>query len=81
MTDIEYNEYKKTYLPLIKNNINIIISTYTDALTSLKRDYNANLSLEKRNFLNEQNVLEYNESLINMKKLSNNEKINFKLEK
>ena len=54
----------------------IIISTYTDPLTSLKRDYNVNLSLEKRNFLNEQNVLEYNESLINMKNLSKNEKIN-----
>lgn len=76
MTDIEYDEYKNTYLPLIKNKINIIIATYTDALTSLKRDYSANLSLEKRSFLNEKNILEYNESLINMKTLSKNEKIN-----
>ena len=74
--DIEYDEYKKTYIPLIKNNINIIIATYTDALTSLKRDYNANLSLEKRTFLNEKNILEYNETLIIMKNLSKDEKIN-----
>lgn len=78
MTENEYDEYKNKYLPLIKNNINIIISTYTDALTSLKRDYNANLSLEKRNFLNEQNILEYNESLINMRNLCKKENINLK---
>ena len=45
----------------------------------MKRDYNANLSLEKRNFLNETNVNEYNNSLLNMEKLSEKEKINFRL--
>lgn len=79
MSNIEYEEYKKTYIPLIKNKINIIISTYTDSLTALKRDYQANLSLEKRNFLNEDNINEYNKSLLNMKQLAEKENINFYL--
>ena len=75
----EYEDYKKLYIPLIKEKIHIIISTYTDSLTALKRDYQANLSLEKRNFLNEDNVNEYNNSLLNMEKLSKKENINFHL--
>ena len=79
MSENEYSEYKKLYIPLIKNKIDIVISTYADSLTSLKRDYNANLSFEKRSFLNETNLNEYNESLLNMKKLSEEENINFNL--
>lgn len=75
----EYEDYKKIYIPLIKNKINMIIATYTDPLTALKRDYNCNLSLEKRNFLNEQNISEYNTSLLNIKELSMNENINFNM--
>lgn len=79
MSDEEYNEYKSTYIPLIKEKINIIVSLYTDCLTCLKRDYHANLSLENRTFLNEDNVNEYNKSLLNMEKLSIKENINFKM--
>lgn len=79
MSNEEYTEYKSLYIPLIKEKIDIIISTYTDSLTALKRDYNANLSLEKRTFLNEKNVDEYNKSLLNMEQLSKQEQINFKL--
>ena len=79
MSDKEYNEYKSTYIPLIKEKINIIVSLYTDSLTCLKRDYHANLSLENRTFLNEDNVNEYNKSLLNMEKLSIKENINFKM--
>ena len=64
---------------MIKNKIDIIIGTYTDATTSIKRDYKAYLSLEKRSFLNEENVNEYNTSLINIEKLSKKENINFYL--
>lgn len=77
MNKEEYNDYKKLYIPKIKKKINIIISTYTDSLTSIKRDYRANLSLEKRNFLNEVNVNEYNKSLLNMKEIAKEESINF----
>jgi len=79
MTKEEYNNYKEKYIPLIKEKINIIIATYTDSLTALKRDYNANLSLEKRSFLNKENIDEYNKSLINIQKISQKEKINFYL--
>ena len=75
-TDEEYNDYKNTYIPLIKKYINIIIGTYTDSITSLKRDYIAHLSLEKRNFLNLDNVNEYNKSFNNIEKLSKNNDIN-----
>jgi len=74
-----YENYINLYIPLIKEKINIIISTYTDSLTALKRDYNANLSLEKRSFLNEENVNEYNKSLLNMKWLAKENNINFHL--
>ncbi len=79
MSQKEYQEYKQEYIPIIKEKINIIISTYADPITALKRDYNANLSLEKRNFLNETNITEYNNSLLNMQKLSHKEDINFYL--
>lgn len=79
MNSLEYNNYKKEYIPIIKNKIDIIISTYTDSITALKRDYQAHLSLGKRNFLNEDNVNEYNQSLLNMKDLAQKENINFYL--
>jgi len=79
MSVLEYDNYKKIYIPLIKEKINIVIGTFTDSLTSLRRDYNANLSLEKRNFLNKINVDEYNQSLLNIKALSSKENINFYL--
>ena len=61
-TKQEYNDYKKTYIPIIKEYIDTIVGTYTDSITSLQRDYRANLSLEKRNFLNKENIDEYNTS-------------------
>ena len=73
----EYNEFKNEYIPLIKSYINIIIGTFVDSLTSVKRDYKAHLALEKRNFLNEQNVDEYNKSFLNIFELSQNENIDF----
>ena len=73
----EYDDYINEYVPIIKNKIDIVIGTYTDSLTSLRRDYTANVALEKRNFLNEDNVNEYNKSLLNMKLLAEKENINF----
>ena len=72
----EYNDFFEEYTKVIKNEINSIIATYTDSLTSLKRDYNANLSLEKRNFLSIENVNEYNEALMNVKTITENKDIN-----
>lgn len=72
----EYDNYINE-LPIIKNKIDIVIGTYTDSLTSLRRDYTANVALEKRSFLSEDNVNEYNNSLLNMKMLTEKENINF----
>lgn len=79
MSTEEYEEYKKIYIPLIKEKIDIIIATYTDAITSIKRDYYAHLSLETRNFLNETNVNEYNDSLLYLQELSKLENFNLYL--
>ncbi len=78
-TQEEYKNYISKYTPIIKNKIDIVIGLYTDSLTSLRRDYTANTSLEKRTFLNEENINEYNNSLMNMKELSRKENINFHL--
>ena len=37
--------------------------TYAEPLTSLRRDYDSSLALEKRNFLNLDNLNEYNNRL------------------
>ena len=79
VTEREYNDYIDKYTKIINNKIDIVIGLYTDSLTSLRRDYTANASLEKRTFLSEDNINEYNNSLMNMKKLSNKENINFYL--
>ena len=78
-TKEEYEHLLEYYLPIIKNNIDIVIGTYTDPLTALKRDYVANLSLEKRSFLNETNLGEYNRSFLNLERLAEKEDINFKM--
>lgn len=79
MTKKEYLDYKKKYLPIIKKDIDLIIATVTDSNTSLKRDYLGNLSLEKRSFLNQQNIDEYNTSLYNISNLTKEENINFNI--
>lgn len=75
----DLNEYFNKYIPIIRQNIDMVVATYSDSKTSMIRDYEANLSLEKRNFLNEKNLEEYNISLQNMLKLfkDNEYNINF----
>ncbi len=65
ISELEVSDYYDKYIPMIKEKIDLVIATYCDTLTSLKRDYISNLSLEKRGFLNEDNVNEYNNSLKN----------------
>lgn len=78
MTDKEYQDYLDNYIPIIKDKINTVIATTTDSLTSLKRDYKANLSLEARRFLNIENIDEYNNALNHVEEICQNHKINFK---
>lgn len=79
MNEEEYNNYKELYLPLIKEYIDIIISTYADPLTTLKRDYENSLAIEERHFLNYNNLEEYNNSLLNMYNLIVDNDINIML--
>ena len=72
MTEDEYNDYKNLYIPIIEDKIDIIIGTYCDSITALRRDYLANLSLDERHFLNKNNIDEYNKSFKRMKKLNKN---------
>ena len=76
-TKQEYHHYKDTYIPLIKEYIDIIIGTYANSTTSVKRDYKNSLALEERHFLNIDNVEEYNYSLGNVETLCKENKINF----
>ena len=59
----KYQELRQKYLNLSKELIDVLVIMYTDPLTSLKRDYLASLALEKRSFLNMDNIESFNESL------------------
>ena len=43
--------------------IDFLVITYADALTAVKREYVNSLALEKRSFINEQNIEQYNNAL------------------
>lgn len=69
MPQDQYLEAKDKYLKASKGLIDFLVITYTDPLTSLKRDYNCSLALEERRFLNIDNIDEYNKRLIELKEL------------
>jgi hypothetical protein len=50
---------------------------YADADIALFRDYENNLSLEKRSFLNKRRAEEYNNALQNVEKIVKGKNINF----
>lgn len=64
-----YLEAKEKYSKISNNLIDFLVITYADAIVSLKRDYNSSLALEKRNFLNVNNINEYNNSLKDLSEL------------
>lgn len=59
----QYLEARNKYMMLSRELIDSLIITYADPLVSLRRDYMSSLALEKRNFLNEDNIMAYNNSL------------------
>ena len=75
----EYNECIDEQISVIRDKINLVIATYTDSITCIKRDYLTSLSIEKRKFLTENNINEYNKSLLNMKALAKKENLNLHL--
>lgn len=64
-----YVESREKYRALSRKLIDFLVITYAEPLISLKRDYNSSLALEKRNFLNIDNLNEYNRSLRDLKEL------------
>ena len=67
MSEETYYKTLKEYEPLISSLIDYLIITYADPIISLRRDYNASLSLSPRSFLNEKNLNDFNNSMIAMK--------------
>lgn len=72
ITLTDYNNYVKEHLDDINVLEDIIISTYTDSTSAIKRDYKAHLSLEPRTFLNKKNIDEYNNAFNNTLDMINN---------
>lgn len=70
--DMEEEQYliaRDKYSQISKELIDFLVVTYADPLVSLRRDYISSLALEKRRFLNEENIDEYNQSLQALKEL------------
>ena len=64
-----YYEITEKYSSISKELIDFLVITYAESLTSLKRDYSSSLALEKRKFLNIDNLDEYNNSLKDIEEL------------
>ena len=64
-----YQEITKRYTLISRKLIDFLVITYAESLTSLKREYNTSLTLEKRNFLNIENINEYNRSIKDLQEL------------
>ena len=69
MSEKQYKVATERYSKISKELIDFLIITYAEPLTSLKRDYNSSLALEKRNFLNIPNLEEYNSALKDLEEL------------
>lgn len=65
----KYQETMEKYSSISKESIDFLVITYAEPVTALKRDYNSSLSLEKRRFLNIDNLDEYNRSLKDLEEL------------
>lgn len=63
MSCSQYFSVRDKYQAISKDLIDFLFIMYADSLVSLKRDYISSLSLEKENFLNQENVEEYNNCL------------------
>lgn len=63
MTEEQYLATRDKYSQISKQLIDFLVITYADSLVSLRRDYSSSLALEKRSFLNQENIDEYNSCL------------------
>lgn len=63
MTEEQYLATRDKYSKISKQLIDFLVITYADSLVSLRRDYTSSLALEKRSFLNQENIDQYNSCL------------------
>lgn len=63
MPEEQYLMARDKYSQISKELIDFLVITYADSLISLRRDYTSSLALEKRSFLNQENIDEYNNCL------------------
>ena len=70
--DIKEEKYlylRDRYQKASKEDIDFLVITYADPIVALKRDYVSSLALEKRSFLNYDNIHLFNQSLDSLKDL------------
>ncbi len=72
MSKEQYLMTREKYSQISKELIDFLVITYADSLISLKRDYISSLALEKRRFLNQENIDEYNNCLNSLQTLFSN---------
>jgi len=63
MTEEQYRKITEHYSAVSRELIDMLIISYVDSQTSLKRDYISSLALEERSFLNKENIDGYNQSM------------------
>ncbi|MDD4706340.1 MAG: HD domain-containing protein [Bacilli bacterium] len=69
VTKEEAQSFLDQYLLEAKNKVDSLFITYAEDQIALKRDYLHSLALESRNFLNLNNIRQFNKALIEMKDL------------
>ena len=69
MSEEQYFMSRDKYAQISKQLINFLVITYAEPLISLRRDYISSLALERRNFLNQDNIAEYNDCLNSLRDL------------
>lgn len=69
MPEEQYLAARDKYQTISNELIDFLLITYADPMVSLRRDYISSLALEKRNFLNQKNIEEYNNCLNELQEL------------
>jgi len=72
VTKIEAQDFLNQYLLEAKDKVDSLILTFTTEKEALKRDYLHSLALEKRKFLNEENLKQFNDALLESKEVFEN---------
>lgn len=67
VTKEEAQSFLNQYMLEAKNKVDSLFITYADDQVALKRDYLHSLALEPRNFLNLNNIMEFNNALLESK--------------